>query len=55
MSKLSTEKAEAFHTAVAKCLWISERGGSDVQTLVSFLTTRVREPDVCDWKNQQES
>ena len=40
--KLSTEKAEAFHAAVAKCLWIGKRGRPDIQTPVLFLTTRVR-------------
>jgi len=48
--KLDKEKAESFHTAVAKCLWICKRGRPDLNTAVSFLTTRVKAPDIHDYK-----
>jgi len=46
---LGKEQAEAFHRTVAKLLFASSRVRRDIQTAVSFLTTRVKKPDVDDW------
>ena len=48
--KLSEQKAEEFHSMVAKALFLSLRGRGDIQVAVAFLTTRVRDPDNDDWK-----
>ena len=39
----------AFHHTVAQLLYLCQRARRDIQTPVSFLTTRVREPDEDDW------
>ena len=49
-TKLDKEKAEIFHHLVAKLLYLSKRTRPDIQFPVAFLTTRVREPDIDDWK-----
>ena len=49
-SKLSEDRVRAFHTAVAKLLFVTKRERGDIMTAVSFLTTRVKEPDEDDWK-----
>jgi hypothetical protein len=48
--KLSEEGATAFHNFVAKMLYVSKRARLDVSTAIAFLTTRVRAPDVNDWR-----
>ena len=48
--KLSEEGATAFHHFVAKTLCISKHVRLDVSTAIAFLTTRVRAPDVIDWR-----
>ena len=48
--KLSEESSIAFHHLVAKTLYVSKRARLDVSTAVAFLTTRVRAPDVNDWR-----
>ena len=48
--KLSKEKTERFHLVTQKLLWISQRGQPDAVTAISFLVTRVYNPDVEDWK-----
>ena len=47
---LSDAERESFHSAVAKLLFLSKRVRPDIQTAVSFLTTRVQKPDVDDKK-----
>jgi len=49
-SKLSAECATAFHHIVAKALYITKRARPDICVAIAFLTTRVREPDVDDWR-----
>ena len=49
-NKLGEEKASQFHHLTAKLLYLSKRARPDLQTAVSFLTTRVREPDKDDCK-----
>ena len=46
---LSEEQAQQFHRTVAQLLFLSCRARRDIQTAVSFLTTRVKEPDVDNW------
>ena len=42
---LSEEQVQHFHHAVVQLLFLSVRARRDIQTAVSFLTTRVRKPD----------
>ena len=44
-TKLTKEKSEQFHSVVEKMLFATKRATPDTGTAVSFLTTRVREPD----------
>jgi hypothetical protein len=46
---LSKDKAEMFHTFVAKGLFVCKRARQDIQPAVAFMTTRVREPNEGDW------
>ena len=48
--KLDDEKSELFHHLVAKLLYLSKRSRPDLLTCVSFLCTRVKSPDVDDYK-----
>ena len=47
--KLDEEQANAFHHTVYQLLFVANRARRDIQTVVSFLTTRVKEPDEDDW------
>ena len=47
--KLPKEKADIFHHVVAKLLWASMRARPDILLAISFLTSRVKAPDVDDW------
>ena len=46
---LHTVKAEKFHHLTVHLLVISSRARCDLQTTVSFLTTRVKGPEADDW------
>jgi hypothetical protein len=48
--KLSEEGAMTFHYLVAKTLYVSKCARLDVSTAIAFLNTRVRAPDVNDWR-----
>ena len=48
--KLTGEKKETFHSVTAKVLLISQRSRPDLNTAVSFLCTRVKEPTEEDWR-----
>jgi hypothetical protein len=48
--KLSKEGSTAFHSRVAKTLYVSKHARPDVSTAIAFLTTRVRAPDINDWR-----
>jgi hypothetical protein len=48
--KLSKESSIVFHHLVAKTLYVSKRARPDVSTAIAFLTTRVRAPDINDWR-----
>jgi hypothetical protein len=47
---LGEPKAMAFHHSVAQLLFASTRAIKDIQTTISFLTTRVSNPDEDDWE-----
>eukprot|EP00957_Ditylum_brightwellii_P101279 7717577-Ditylum_brightwellii.AAC.1 len=49
-SKLPEEKGRVYHTTTAKLIFLCKRSRQDIQTVVVFLTTRVKEPDEDDWK-----
>ena len=48
--KLKPEHARIFHNIVAKGLFLCQRSRADIQLVIAFLTTRVRDPDEDDWK-----
>jgi hypothetical protein len=50
---IDKEKAELFHHYTAKLLFLCKRARPDIQTAVAFLTTRVKGPDVDDYKELQ--
>jgi hypothetical protein len=47
--KRSKELVEVFHHTVYQLLFAANRVRRDIQTAVSFLTTRVKAPDQDDW------
>jgi hypothetical protein len=49
-TKLDEQRAQFFHTYVAKTLFVCKRARPDLQTVVAFLCTRVKEPDEDDYK-----
>ena len=50
---LPEEQAIAFHHTMAQLLFLSIRVRRDIQTAVSFLTTRITSPDEDDWVKLQ--
>ena len=48
---LPEEMAHQFHRTVAQLLFLCMRARPDIQTAISFLTTRVKDPDKDDWGN----
>ncbi len=49
-TKLNAEMSTAFHNIVAKALYLVKRARPDASVSIAFLTTRVRSPDVDDWR-----
>jgi hypothetical protein len=49
-TKVSEQKAQFFHTYVAKTLFLCKRARPDLQTTVAFLCTRVKSCDEDDYK-----
>ena len=47
---LSRSKSELFHSVTAKLLYLEKRARPDIETAVTFLTTRVSSPTSDDWK-----
>jgi hypothetical protein len=47
--KLDDEMADAFHHTVYQLLFTANHAHQDIQTAVSFLTTRLQAPDKNDW------
>ena len=50
IDKLKEEDAIIFHNIVARGLFLCKRARPDIQTTIAFLTTRVSNPDLDDWK-----
>jgi hypothetical protein len=46
---LPEEQAIKFHHSVAQLVFLQKRASRDIQTVVSFLATRVKRPDEDDW------
>jgi hypothetical protein len=46
---LEKERAFAFHPTVAQLLFVCTRARQDIQTVVAFLTRRVKNPDEDNW------
>ena len=46
---LPEEQARQFHRMVAQFLFLCKQSRPDIEPLVSFLTTRVKDPDKDDW------
>ena len=46
---LDASQADEFHSRVAKLLYLAKRVRPDILTAISYLTTRVRNPNVDDW------
>ena len=51
--KLDKDDAEFFHHVVAQLLFLGKRGRPDLLTAIAFMTTRVKAPDVDDYKKLQ--
>jgi len=52
--KLDEPTAQFFHHQVAKALFLCKRARPDLQTAVAFLSTRVKSPDVYDYKKLRQ-
>jgi hypothetical protein len=48
--KLEKERAEQYHTMVAKGLFLCKRARPDIQPTITVLCTRVKDPNQADWK-----
>jgi hypothetical protein len=48
--KLSSKMSDKYHQMTAKLLYLSKRARPDIQPTVAFMCTRVKNPDVDDWK-----
>ena len=46
---LPEENSIAFHHTTSQLILLSSRSKRDIQTAISFLTTRVKKPDEDDW------
>jgi hypothetical protein len=47
--KLNKERADAYHTMVAKALFLCKRARPDIQPTIAVLCTRVKGPNEADW------
>jgi hypothetical protein len=48
--KLDQGLAKAFHHITAKSIYVTKRARPDISLAVAFLTTRVKGPDIDDWR-----
>jgi hypothetical protein len=48
--KLDQAKAKAFHNLTAKIIYVTKRARPDISLAVAFLTTRVKGPNIDDWR-----
>ena len=46
---LPEEQARSFHRTTAQLIFLCKSARPDIEPLVSFLTTRVKQPDEDDW------
>ena len=53
IKKLDKKRAKIFHNMIARGLFVTKRAKGDIHTAISCLTTRVREPNMDDWKKLQ--
>jgi hypothetical protein len=49
MELIDHDRKELFHSKVAKLLWMEKQSRPDLETAVSFLTTRIQKPTEEDW------
>ena len=47
--QLNKDKKEKFHSIVSKLLFITKRARPDIETAISYLTTRVSKSNEQDW------
>jgi hypothetical protein len=47
---LEANKRKMFHTLVAKLLYLAKRGRPDIMFAISFLCTRVKNPNIDDYR-----
>jgi hypothetical protein len=50
VEKISLKQAKIYHSVVAKLFFVAKRARPDILLTVSFLATRVKNPDLDDWK-----
>ncbi len=48
--KLDQAMAKAFHNITAKGIYVAKRVRPDISLSIAFLTTRVKGPDIDDWR-----
>ena len=47
---MNDKECERFHSLTAKLLYLSKRTGPDILTCIAYLTERVLETRIDDWK-----
>jgi hypothetical protein len=50
LKHLKTEQAKVFHMFVMKGMFLCKHGHQDIQPAITFMVTRVTEPNEGDWK-----
>jgi len=50
VEKISLKQAKIYHSVVAKLLFVAKRARPDILLTVLFLATRVKNPDLDNWK-----
>ena len=53
VEKFNLERAKVPHNMTARGIFVTKRSRGDIHTTISFLSTRVRMPDLDDWKKLQ--
>ena len=48
--QLDQARAKVFHNLTAKMIYVTKRARPDISLAVAFLTTRVKGPDIDDWR-----
>jgi hypothetical protein len=48
--KLDQARAKAFHNIAAKRVYVTKRARPDISLSIAFLTTRVKGPDIDNWR-----